>query len=65
MWFADHQKVTPRAGVWIETGICKMVTCAAMSHPARVCGLKHIGIDYKYQCTAVAYRQELVKKANM
>jgi len=35
-----------------------------MSHPARVCGLKNISMDYQCRCTPVTYRQELVGEAD-
>src|SRR6185437_7050341 len=34
--------VTPRAGVWIETGTPSLPTARSRSLPVRECGLKHI-----------------------
>ena len=36
------KRVTPCVGVWIETGYCDPQSSGIMSHPAWVCGLKHV-----------------------
>ena len=35
-------QVTPCVGVWIETLCCNLLGALLMSHPAWVCGLKHV-----------------------
>ena len=41
----DNANVTPCVGVWIETAFIIEARAWAMSHPAWVCGLKHISFS--------------------
>ena len=41
-------KVTPCVGVWIETDAPNRGCCAKWSHPAWVCGLKHVVINLHF-----------------
>ena len=39
-----EEEVTPCVGVWIETVTHRELRTRLQSHPAWVCGLKHIGM---------------------
>ena len=40
--------VTPCVGVWIETTLTNLIFQQSLSHPAWVCGLKHVVINLHF-----------------